>query len=254
VKVLVVILVVLAVLVCASIYLYCKIPLLENPGNFYAWLQTVTLFCTGVVVSIYTYLTHRMRKTADEQMKELRSTNEFDAYTRIHAQLSNEKSCRSRRHLFHPKFESRFASVAAAVLGNGFRISGNEIDCKHILENVSKDYNKLADFNSKLVCTDRHQDRTIERFDFCDSLEMVLLDFDIIAGPLYRGNKDVIEAAMIYKNVIEATAPAIRPFVAIQMALRGDNDYKKHYRFLLQYFDLLGELPKVEAPSKGDIH
>jgi hypothetical protein len=249
VKIVAVVLAIQVGLVVAWVAIYWKNPQLATTEHFLAWAQTIAFLFTAAIVAIYTEQTHRIRKTADEQMEQLCSTSEFDAYTKIHAQLSNERSCRSRRHLFHRKFKSRFADVAGAVLGPEYR-TGNEINCKHILENLAEDDNKLADFNNKLVTADKHNDGSYDYFDFCDALEMVLLDFDVIAGPLYRGNKNVIEAVEIYKNVIQATAPMIRPFVAIQMKLRGGNDYKKHYRFLLQYFDLLGELPEVKAPNK----
>lgn len=153
-------------------------------------------------------------------MKELRSTNEFDAYTRIHTQLSSEISCLSRRRLFHDKFKSTFAKAISDVLGPGYCTPENEIDCKHIMEmeNVTKDCKQLADFNSKLCCFDVERtrlDRKSIRVDFWDALEMVLLDLDIIAGPLYRQNRAVEEAVRIYEPIIRGTAPAVRPFVAM---------------------------------------
>ena len=258
VKVVAVVLAVLAVqivLVVVWIVLYWKNPLLASASNFIAWVQTWTLVATAVVVGIYTYQTHRIRKTADEQMRELRSTNEFDAYTRIHAQLSNERSCLSRRHLFHSKFKGAFAKATNDALGAKLCAAEKEVDIELIMKNMSKDDEKLAVFKDSLFTIVQHRDRTTVRIDFCDALEMVLLDLDIIAGPLYRQNRAVEEAVKIYEPIIRVTAPALRPFVAVQMMLKGDNDYRKHYRYLLQYFDLdlLGGLPEVKPPGKRDI-
>ena len=113
------------------------------------------------------------------------------------------------------------------------------------MEVIPRTIDKGAEFKKLLFYTwysERGGTTTPNKIDFCAPLEMVLLDFGIIAGPLYRQNRDVKEAAKIYETVIQSTAPAIRPFIAIQMKLRGDENYKKHYRYLLMHFHLLGGL------------
>ena len=183
-------------------------------------IQTIILAITAVVVGIYTVETQKLRKESKKQTeifqnqtKSLRDANTFAAITRVHERLSNVTSYRVRRYLLNefPAILSKVTEVA-----------------------LKKKYN-VNQFNEMLMS----KPTPVDGINARDAVELTLLDFDIIALPFSMRIESTREVAKAYKTVLETTAQVISSFVEIQMKLRGDPNYKIHYRNLLE------ELPNI---------
>jgi hypothetical protein len=120
------------------------------------------------------------------------------------------------------------------VLGIEYITSEGEVDqvnVAKVLKDLSEDKNKNLEFYQNL----RAQPSSVDGVNAVEAVEWVMLDFDLVALPLYLGIESAREVAEAYRIVFEATAREILPFVAIQKKLRGTSDpkYKMHYLYLL---------------------
>jgi hypothetical protein len=257
------------------VYVYVTIPEVRTGSNLCLLVQTYVVTLTGIVVAYYTYETSRIRRTAEtqiaiagnqlqfafeqmevvrQQTEQARQASEFAAYTRIHELLSNETSRRTRGHLY-VGFYQVLAAAVENTLGSGAGHRGVPgVNIRWILDNVQAQSARHEQL-SMLLADPAQLDPPYlwhPPVDFLGVAESVLLDLDMIAGPLYRGNRAVEEAARLYRTVIERTAPSLLPFVAVQMRLRGDPSYGTHYRYLLEWLhiDLLG-VPNAPRPQAG---
>ena len=71
-----------------------------------------------------------------------------------------------------------------------------------------------------------------------DMLDGLLMDLDVIAGPLSRGNRLAKLAARIFSPVIEETSRFVLPYIAVRVKLRGEGGYQENYLKLLKYLEI----------------
>jgi hypothetical protein len=173
--------------------------------------------------------------------KKSRQANEFSVITSIHERLSSDKSYRIRGYL-HSDFSSHLARAVTNILGKQYVIGGR-VDVTRVLSSLKEDLDKQAEFNRKL----KKQKTSVDRVSALEAVELTLLDFDLLAVPFYLGIEPAQVPAEVWKNVLEATAKEILPFVAIQRQLRGDPEYKKHYLYLLN--ELKIDLQGLNVPG-----
>jgi hypothetical protein len=175
--------------------------------------------------------------------KKSRQANEFSVITSIHERLSSDKSYRIRGYL-HSDFSSHLARAVAKVLGEQY-VFGNHVDVKKVLSNLKEDHTKKRELSQEL----KNQTTSVPGVSALEAVELTLLDFDLLAIPVYRGIEPAQDAAESWKIVLEATAKEILPFVAIQRQLRGSSDpeYKKHYLYLLN--ELKIDLQGLNVPG-----
>jgi hypothetical protein len=173
--------------------------------------------------------------------KKSRQANEFSVITSIHEKLSTDRSYSIRGYLYSG-FPSHLARAVAKVLGEQY-VFGNHVDVKKVLSNLKEDHIKKRELSQEL----KNQTTSVPGVSALEAVELTLLDFDLLAIPVYRGIEPAQDAAESWKIVLEATAKEILPFVAIQRQLRGDPEYKKHYLYLLN--ELKIDLQGLNVPA-----
>ncbi|MBI4287581.1 MAG: hypothetical protein HY671_04015 [Chloroflexi bacterium] len=214
------------------------------------------LFITAGIAAWYAWETRKLRQEVAEQTKKLQQANAeaaiqtvklhqantFAALSQVHKTLSNERSYRMREYL-HTGFAHDLGRVAQDVLGDKYvgESGGVHVKIGAVLSELKENVSKIREFNDRL--RNEGASRPLE------AVEQVLLDFDIVAIPLIMDIESAKEIAQAYRPIFERTAPAILPFVAIQMRLRGNSDrrYKEHYRKLLQKMGI--DLQGIEVPT-----
>lgn len=172
---------------------------------------------------------------------ESRQANEFSVITSIHERLSTDRSYRMRSYLYN-QFTENLVKIVLDVLGEEY-VVGKCVDVKKVVSDLKVDANKKNEFNKKLK--DIQSD--IAGISALEIVEFILLDFDLLAVPFYRGIKSVRDAAEAWKTVLETTAKEILPFIAIQQKLLDDPKYKMHYLHLLRELNVKNaDLEKFE--------
>lgn len=220
--------------------------LIEWYTSHWMMIQTIILAVTACLVFVYA-------RAASEQTKALTQANTFNATTRVNERFTDPFHYRLRTYL-HTEFMNDLVSATEKTLDRKYIASeaNNEtIDVAKVIAELEEDQDKLHDFNKTL----RDKPAGFPGYtgildaSTLDAVEVVLMDFDLIALPFslgYEAGKILAEA---YKPVLSAIAPKILPFVAIQRKLRGSKDptYKGFYLYLLSelHIPLMG----ISAPE-----
>jgi len=227
-------------------------------------VETAALVVTACIIWHYTRETAELRKAAKEQVtvaqqqiEEVRQANEFDAYVRIYQPLQEFESAWAREELTFG-FDRVLGRIAHRLWGENAttkpRDSERAVNIEWVLKNVNTNPGELGEFEAelcKLEQVDRPGTDHELSIDFSEVVEKVLADFETIAAPLFACNRAVHLAAEIYREAVGRSAPLLAPYIAIQMRLRGDPDYRKHFRFLLQHLRLpsYGLPPVIRQPE-----
>lgn len=198
-------------------------------------IQISILVITAVIVFWYTIETHKLRKEAVRQTERLHQANAFTTLTTIHERLTNRVSYEIRGYL-HTCFARDLVKVTLKVLGDNYvtNEAGTNIVDVDKVKSLQKDEDKLHEFNKELKACKT----TVRNVNALEAVEWTLLDFDVIALPIWMGIKPAKEVARAYKPVLERTAKEIIPFVAIHQQLRGNPKYKMHYLYLLRELNI----------------
>ena len=194
-------------------------------------IQTIILAITAGIVLWYTIETHRLRKETVKQTEKLHQANAFTTLTAIHERLTNRVSYEIRGYLL-TNFANDLAKVTTSVLGAQCvtnKAGADRVDVDKV-KSLQKDKNMLHKFTKEL----RACQTLVPNVNALEVVEWTLLDFDVIALPIWMGIEPAKEVARAYKPVLERTAEEIIPFVAIHQQLRGDPKYKMHYLYLLR--------------------
>lgn len=188
-----------------------------NPSDgfdtaFWDGFTAVVLTITLMVLIFYTIATYRL-------LNQQKEANSFAAVTRMHERLTNETSYKLRRYL-HSKFEQHFDEAFDAF---------SSTHPQTLLA-----FNQLLD--SKIS--------GVNHYTALDAVEMVLMDFDMIALTYWLDIKAAKDLARAYRTVLKYTAPAIMPFVGMQQKLRLEKTppeeyYKSFYLCLLRELKIL---------------
>lgn len=191
-------------------------------------IQTIILAITAGIVLWYTMETYGLRKETVKQTK-------FTTLTTIHERLTNRVSYEIRGYLL-TNFANDLAKVTGNVLGTQYvtnKAGADRVDVD-MVKSLQKDKNMLHKFNQEL----RACQTPVPNVNALEAVEWTLLDFDVIALPVWMGIEPAKEVAGAYKPVLERTAEEIIPFVAIHQQLRGDPKYKMHYLYLLRELNI----------------
>jgi hypothetical protein len=239
-------------------------------------LQTIILFVTAVIVGWYTYETNKLRgqaekqveqaknqvaetikltqqateqvKQAKKQVEAVREANKFAALTRIHETMSDRRSYAIRRYL-RREFPADLTRACMEAFNKNYTTDFHTLLNDQDLEKERDTI--LSIFNYALRT--RNVSGNDFNFNALEAVEWTLLDYDIIALPLYNRIESAEEVAKIYGPVLISTAPNILPFVAIQWKLRGeDHAYKKAYLWLLAWLMEIGNEEQQEDWRKLD--
>ncbi|MBW2097085.1 MAG: hypothetical protein JRI80_19690 [Deltaproteobacteria bacterium] len=230
-----------------------------------SFLAMVILAVTAHIVARYTRYTRRLRDEAakqadatqqlwDEAAKQTRFTqqlwNEAAKQTSITQQLLNETAKQTTL--------LRKESEADAVVSGLSRMANRDSyawrrylhkyfieDLKKVLEDKPKNgFKDLEEFNERLEDVRKETPLPgVEAFNPLQAVEWTLLDFHMVALPVYMGIESAWQMAEAYRPTLGRISEKILPFIEIQRELRGDSDpeYMKHYLHLLD--KLLIELP-----------
>jgi len=149
-------------------------------------------------------------------------SNRFDAVTRIHERLASETSYKLRRYL-HTHFEDLLCSVE-----NKLHQSSDKT---------------VEDFNQSLYTIQN----VVDNYSALDAVEMILMDFDILAVPFWLKIKSARKCAKAYFPVLLHTARVLMPFIGIQQQLRRkqkppERYYKSFYLCLLRELGILEDV------------
>jgi len=207
-------------------------------------MSTFILFLTLVVLCYYAWCT---KVLAQQQIE----SNTFSALTSIHERMAQG---RSTRRSLHNYFRERLANAVKGVLGSEF-VGADGVDvsrvvaCQELPSDV-RTFNRQLDQDEMVKGDPRFGGRERKYENALETVESVLADFDIIGLPLWEGVEAATTALDAYRPVIERTAPLILPFVVIQVRLRKDPHYKKHYFFMLKKLGIL-ETMSVDLSPLG---
>jgi len=164
-------------------------------------------------------------------------SNRFDAVTRIHERLASETSYKLRRYL-HTHFEDLLCSVESEFYQSPDKTVEDFIQSLNKIQNVVDNYSAL------------------------DAVEMILMDFDILAVPFWLKIESAQKCAKAYTPVLLHTARVLMPFIGIQQQLRRkkklpERYYKSFYLCLLRELGILEDATikrhisryKIEMPA-----
>jgi uncharacterized protein YoxC len=226
-----------------------KIQKANRTNNCISWATLIVLLATLIFVFINTRINHRLKKETIE-------ANIFNALTKIHDTISNDKSYTMRRYLHDKRFSIGLVTATREVCGKAF-IEVDKIDVDKVLVNLNEDNKKREKFNEELYKQEFTFTDTERVVNPLDIVEKVLADFDSIAIPYYEGIEAAKKSAGAYNGVLLRTYPIILPFIAIQIKLRGksDKEYKIQYRYLMMKLlekvgDNIPDKLKVSEPKK----
>ena len=198
-------------------------------------MSTFILFLTLVVLCYYAWCT---KVLAQQQIE----SNKFSALTSIHERMARG---RTKRLSLHNYFRERLVNAVKSVLGTEFVgpqgvDMGRLVACPKLPSDVRTFNNQL---DQKEMVKPALPAGGMPTYDNAlETVESVLTDFDIIALPFWEGIPAATTTLKAYGNVIENTAPLVLPFVLIQMRLRDDPEYKKHYVFMLKRLGVLEKM------------
>ena len=219
-------------------------------------LQAIILAITAWVIYLYTKETRLLANAAVAQVEQVtkQTKNQIDSHTlsalaEIHAKLTNERSYQFRGYL-HRDFPSDLVKVVRNVLAKDHPDCMDGVDGLNMegIMRLPENLNELGRFNEELG---REMATGVHSASAKDVVEGVLMDFDSLAIPVSLGIEAAMKAAKAYRQILEATAPMVLPFVAIHWRLRGSRDphYKAHYIGLLRRLDIV--VPDGLTPDSG---
>jgi hypothetical protein len=182
--------------------------------------------------------------------KKNRQASEFTVINSIQQRLNNQRSYRIRGYL-HSKFPTHLTESVKNIFNN-IHISGEHVTVEEVLRDLKEPQPKEKEI--AFIDELRNKETSIDKVKALEAVESTLLDFDLLAVPYYRNIEAVKDAAEMYKNVFQATAEKILPFVAIMQRLRCDRDpyYKKHYICLLEELGI--NTQGISVPCKPITH
>lgn len=197
-------------------------------------LMAYVLAVTAGMVWKYAAETQKLRELTKKSNEMLRQSTEFSALIEIHQQLGSRPTYRLRR-LLYTEFDERLGAAVKESLDAGYLDNNDRVKIDAILERLSANSEKLHRFNKKLRMNPYPlpTPKGKEDVTFLEIVERTLLPFDAIAVPFCEGIESAARAAVLYRPILERTAGHIIPFVAIQIKLRGEPNYKLHYLCLL---------------------
>ena len=207
----------------------------------WSWLdlaQFIVLTLTMGAVAFYTCETsklrretRRLRKETAELRKDASEDYAFSAITEVCKTLGSVRPYKLRGYL-HRRFDQELRQAVTATVGEQFVNRQKRIDTAKIVGELHANEGQLNDLNTELnnrfIGVGTNSEATA-----LETVETTLFSFDSVAFGTFEGLPSAQWAARVYRSAFQGTAEHILPFVALQMKLRGDPEFRFHYIWLL---------------------
>ena len=207
----------------------------------------IVLTITAIILLIYTFLTGLLARRAAEQVKKVHESNVFQAIVAIAQTFNQQQMVCLRRFLIRPQgFLTHLGSfIKRSIPDAGQRQKFLKTDTEPYsfdIRRIMEEAQENGGYLDTLVQGLEHGGHVVPGATALETVEQVMLAWDLIALPYYQKITAAHTVAEAYRPVLEKLAPAICTFVAIQTRLRGEPRYKYHLRYLLMKLGILKQL------------
>jgi hypothetical protein len=229
-------------------------------------LQTFVLMVTGVL--LYRYMkstralqgaTEELAELQGENNKEQADANDLAGMTYVHSVMTNETGHQLRFYIYN-NFEEYLKEAVIADAGNVKDPSKKHwIEC--FFTDGTRDKIRRYEVIVKMLAEREEPERSLDELEafnhalrgkgdgaitslgisHLEAVDRVLADIDIFAIPYKEGNRAAKKLAESYKLMLKRIAIPMLPYVAIQIGLRGDDDFKNHYLYMLDDLKIMPE-------------
>ncbi len=216
-----------------------------------------TLGATALVVLLYTSVTARIHETSSDNTT-------MACFTQIHTVMSSDSAYEHRRVLHEqgPRAWKDLATPPARKGSNteheqqvmirthisGLLNPGNKPTLVGALGNITPHPQTRAEFH-RVLRAHASQFPIGGLMNLPEAIEQTLIAMDIITLPYAYRVAQAEAALMAYGPVFDRTAKVLLPFVAMEMYLRGQREYKYHYLLSMQALGERGALSLDEQSS-----
>ena len=180
------------------------------------------------IVGIYTNATQKIQKQSAE-------ASELSALIAFHKVWTNPTDYNVRGYIYEDFPRALVTAMQDSEVGLGQYVENGQVNVKALIDDAA-----LSPSREKLKALDQKLRNTIfaegTKYE-ASALEVVerrLNTFDLLSIPFFKDLETISTALEGYAAVLKRTARHILPFLAIQIKLREQEEYRQDYLYLLR--------------------